>query len=314
MKKRFKKKSGFTLVEIVIAFAVFSIMAVMICQILNLTIERRKSNDKFEAEIAEQERNLIAKGKTYDYDTTHGVDGTLTIKFNELADPMTVNYQLRNAEGTVGDKAGINYFVGQLDYTANGESTESTPPGGDPSNPINPQGPQLSRFDTRITGLKGFNYIKFNSVTKLGPKKYKISVCADSSTMQTDNRKYAQYTVFVGKTSEGIEITDLDVNDSAGFSVRRSGTNGVRVGVQTQDEHMTPAKVVTFTVELNNAPSEELTIASFGGQTDGVYRKFVQTINNSNGTTTTVTHENIYGAYVSGSTPEPTTSDETTSP
>lgn len=320
MKKKFKKKGGFTLVEIVVAFAVFSIMAVMICQILNLTIERRKSNDKFEAEIAEQEKNLIAKGKTYDYDTTHGIDGTLSLKFNELSDPMTVNYQLRNADGTVGATDGINYFVGQIDYAANGESFEITPPGGDISGGNPTAGPQSSRFDTRIAGMKGFNYIEIKSVTKITPQKYKISVCADSSTMQADNLDYAQFTLFIGKKSEGIEITKLLVDDDAGFSVRRSGDNGVRVGVKPKgdhsaaNKHMTPSAVATFTVELNKVPSEEITKKSFGGHDDGKYTKFSQNIANSDGTSQTVTYDNIYGAYTSTPDPAPVTSDETGEP
>ena len=48
MKRLFSKKSGFTLVEIIVAFAVFSIMASMIIQILNLTVSHQQSNRAFE--------------------------------------------------------------------------------------------------------------------------------------------------------------------------------------------------------------------------------------------------------------------------
>ena len=109
MKKIFSKKSGFTLVEIVVAFAVFAIFAAMIMQILHLTINKKNENREYEQELANQQQALAAKTKTTTYDGNP--DGQIKIKFSDTSLPeMQINYETVNANGEK-NTAGIISWV-----------------------------------------------------------------------------------------------------------------------------------------------------------------------------------------------------------
>lgn len=306
MKRLFSKKSGFTLVEIIVAFAVFSIMASMIIQILNLTVSHQQSNRAFEEKLNAQEKTLIAKDKNLTYDETKSNDGTLSLKFKDKEGhdmPMDINYQLRSADGSVGDKSGINYFVGNMVYDDQNGEVVYIPdqPTGDPNDPSEiGGGTQASRFDTCLTGTRGINFIEVHSVLKLDSNKYRIRVSADTSTMQSDNRKYAQFTMYMGRSTDGLKIEKLTVDDNAGLAVRTSGVNGVRIGTRTEWGNVTSLsadKIVEFTVEFDREPAATLTRDSFGSNSaDGKYSKYMATT------------PNIYGAYEKTTpTPTPTT-------
>lgn len=296
MKRLFSKKSGFTLVEIIVAFAVFSIMASMIIQVLNLTVSYRQSNNAYEQDLNAQEKTLIAKDKNKNYDETKSNDGTLSLKFKDKDGkdmPMDIKYQLMSADGTTGDKSGINYFVGNMVYDDQNGEVVYIPdqPTGDPNDPSEAGGgTQMSRFDTCITGSRDINYIEVHSVQKLDSNKYKIRVSADTSTIHADNRKYAQFTMYMGRSTDGLKIEKLTVDAAAGLSVRTSGINGVRVGTYTN--YLASDKVIEFTVEFDKAPAEELTVNSFGSNSaNGKYSKYMENT------------ANIYGAFEKQQTP-----------
>lgn len=309
MKRLFSKKSGFTLVEIVIALAIFAIMASMIAQMLNLTIQRRKSNTQFERSLQEQQENLIAtKGTNTVYDEEKDEDGTLNLKFGDDGAELTIKYQLRSADGTVGDKNGVNYFVGDMDYNGanDGSVTEDDPL--ESEDDVNNQvGPQSGRFDSRLEGTKGLSYIQINSITKNSDTQYTVEVIADDSTVQSDKRDFGQYTLFFDKKGGDVRITKLEATSTPdGLTVRKSGSNGVKVAVNKKDKSLN--QTVKFTVTFNKAPSEALTPNSFGSNaSSGKYNRF------SYGSTV---YENIYGAYIktNPSNPNPPAQPDPTDP
>ena len=63
MKRLFSNKSGFTLAEIIIAIAIFSIMMAMIMQMLQLSIAQRNENLKYAKSLNQQQDDLVVKGK-----------------------------------------------------------------------------------------------------------------------------------------------------------------------------------------------------------------------------------------------------------
>ena len=63
MKRIFSKRSGFTLVEIIVAFAIFAIMMSMIMQILQLSVSQRRANNEFAKDTATQKEALIVNKK-----------------------------------------------------------------------------------------------------------------------------------------------------------------------------------------------------------------------------------------------------------
>lgn len=306
MKKIFSKKSGFTLVEIVVAFAVFAIFAAMIMQILHLTINKKNENREYEQELANQQQALAAKTKTTTYDGNP--DGQIKIKFSDTSLPeMQINYETVNANGEK-NTAGINYFVGDVNYSASGGTSTSggDTSGGDPG--VIGGGSQASRYDTRITGTKGISYIQIIDVTKNSDTSYTIKVCADGTGVQEDNKPYEQYTLYFD-TFKIIELQPITTN---GYSVRQSGNRGVRIGVQNAlsgttvdtSKLLKASNVVEFTIILDKAPTQEITINSFGTNDDGTTK--------SDGKYTSFKgNENIYGAYDPTDTSTPTSTSST---
>lgn len=303
MKRLFSKKSGFTLVEIVIAMAIFAIMASMIAQMLNLTIRRRNSNSKFEEDLQTQQETLIAKGKDTTYDETKEDDGTLDLKFGEDGAELSINFQLKSADGTVGEKGGVNYFVGNMDYNGSGSGsvTEEDPP--ETEDDINnAAGPQSSRFDSRLVGTKGIKNIQVNSVTKVNDTTYTLEVIADDSTVQSDKKDFAQYTLMFAKETDDLRITRFSVDGSPdGLTVRKSGMHGIKIAVTTKGKSL--KQTVKFTVEFDRAPTEEVTPNSFGtNAASGKYTPYVYTTG-----TKTYVYDNIYGAFLKSSSTPPST-------
>ncbi len=296
--KKFKKKGGFTLVEIIIAFAIFSIFAAMIVQMLNLTVSRRKRNDDFEKDLAAQEQNLYAKKLETSYDDTISQDGSLILNFGDTS--MTVDYQLKSAKDGVADqKAGINYFVGNVNYDVEGEGSLTEGGDEDPDDPNKQAGSQTDRFDTRITGTKRFKSINFTSVHKVNDTTYDISVSADNSTMINDDKDYAQFTIYFGSASENLKIVGLTTSSvPSNVVVRKSGTRGVKVGVVG---HGGSISGVSFRVQFDTAPTQAFNVNSFGANAvSGKYSAYTTTSGGK-----TIIYDNLYGVFPKTTPAEP---------
>lgn len=326
MKKLFSKKSGFTLVEIVIALAIFAIMASMIAQMLHLAILRRKDNLKFEKNLQEQQEQLGNNVAATEYDSDQEKDGTLDLTFGESGAKLTIDYQMFAADGTINDKYGVNYFRGNLEYGGATSGTVTDSGSEDASDPNLVAGAQADRFDTRLVGTRGINYIQVDSVTKVSDTKYTIKMKADDSGVQDDKKNYAQFTMYFnmkailgsGETENPTMKIKSITNASVGsdecpppnpwqkskYNIRKSGENGVKVAVVTNGSRL-KGNNIEFTVEFERAPAEEITVNSFGtNASGGKYTKYETTINGK-----TYSYENIYGAYgkIPAETPEPTT-------
>lgn len=287
--KQKKKKGGFTMVEIIVAFAIFSIFAVMIVQVLNLTINRRKSNNDLQKDMAAQEQNLYAKKHETSYDEATSGDGSIILNFGDTS--MTVDYQLKSAKDGVSDqRAGINYFVGNIDYDVEGSGSVTEGGDEDPDDPNKQGGAQTDRFDTRITGTKRFSSINVNSVNKVDAKTYTINVSANTAGMLADDKDYAQFTMFFGKPSENLKITKLTPSAPSSVTVRKSGTRGVKVGVTSKGGSISG---VSFTIEFDKAPAEDITVNSFGE--NAVNGKYTAYTSVSGGKT--YLYDNLYGVY-----------------
>lgn len=58
LRKLCSKRSGFTLVEIIVAVAIFAIMSTMVAQVLQLSVKARQSNKEYGEDLARQEEQL----------------------------------------------------------------------------------------------------------------------------------------------------------------------------------------------------------------------------------------------------------------
>lgn len=303
--KKSKNKRGFTLVEIIVAFAVFSIFALMIVQMLNLTIQRRGENDKLQGNIENQQEKLAAGTKVKTYNAGYD-DGTLEVNFSGVTNPMEINYQLRDVDNTLGEKGGVNYFVGDVNYNYTTTGSETTQSGNASSNTpgSNNHGTQASRLDTRIEGTRGLKNITVTVANThvAGTTKYTLTVSADSSSPDClpDDKPVSQFTLYFGtkptNTQAGklVEVKSCKCTDN-NVLVQRSGKNGVNINCKNNSDGFTGTDIV-FDVEL----SEEIPELEFGSNIAGssafgsaqVYNKYTETNGGA-----TIEYKQIYGAY-----------------
>ena len=173
LKRFYSKKSGFTLVEIIIAFAVFAIMASMIVQILQLSVAARHSNNVYQSELAEQEKLLtVIQKSSEDFVSSKG-----NITFSLGGGTYELPYDIISAkDGAEFATDGLGYLLSPVSYNNPGEGSPSDDAG---SLPGVSTGSQASRMDTRLTGTAGIGYIWVQEVIK------------DTFTYSGDNAKYA---------------------------------------------------------------------------------------------------------------------------
>ncbi|MBD5129036.1 MAG: prepilin-type N-terminal cleavage/methylation domain-containing protein [Ruminococcaceae bacterium] len=223
MKRLLSNKSGFSLAEIIIAIAVFSIMMAMIMQMLQLSIAQRNENYRYMQSLNKQQNDLVVNGKDTTIADGTTFDGTVSLSFKK--DPndagetpldIDMDYVVRTADPDASDvNEGLNYFIGNYDYDADGVGG-----GGGTDGDGNGLG-QSSKYDTRITGTKGLKNINI-SVSKnpslpsgvtlsAGQVAYEITVSADSSDMLADDKPDSQIRLYFKSTtsyhSSQVDIT-----------------------------------------------------------------------------------------------------------
>lgn len=305
MKRLFSKRSGFTLVEIIIAFAIFAIMASMIVQILNLMVRRKVQNKQYEDKLSAQEQTFVAKTKNMEY-TAETPDGQLVLQFKDNGGaeiPVEpIDYQLKNWDDD-NPKNSINYFAGDYEYDLDEEGSEHSgdedPEGGDGDEATVGGSSQMSRFDTRITGTKGIRTVQVDVSHTPDTTKYTLTVTIDDSGVDTVINGHQQVTLFFAKgTSGAAPVNIASVNDGrldldALKEIKPCGNNGVNIHCLTNDSGKgsfggTP---VVFNVELE----EEIPLAElgFGQNVDGSNQYTPFKINDDD-----TPYANIFGAYV----------------
>lgn len=229
MKKIFSKRSGFTLVEIVVAFAVFAIMSAMILQILNVVMYEKQSNAEYARELQQQELLIFKNGRSDAYEEVEGVTPpTLSFAFDGK-DTYSINYQAKFAHGTDEDGNEVSYDDGLAYYVGPG-SGGSDGGGSLPGESIGGSasaGAQMDRMDTRITGTSGFSEINVYKVVKdttyIGPGvRYFFEVSANGSSMINEMVPYAQYKLYFYMKDQYDDVkSNVVYNDSLGNSFKR---------------------------------------------------------------------------------------------
>lgn len=309
MKKIFSKKSGFTLVEIVVAFAVFAIFAAMITQVINLSIDRKKSNLEFEKNVEREQENLIlTKLDDSGFDDGTAADDQLHLSFD--GGTMDIDYQMKDVNGNVGNAGGINYFVGNLNKNPSGPAGTNTPtppvstPDSDPDESVRDPGAEvatlLGKLQVGITGTKSMAYVEI-SVSKKSDTEYEITARADDSTVpQTSIKQYANFSLYFPDEFQIHTVKATSYNN--GIAITKSA-NGVKVSVI--NEWTSLQSGATFKVTLKNPPDggKLLSAQSFGenhyndngqaewGYTSAKYKCYETTLNG-----TKYIFDNVYGA------------------
>lgn len=196
IKRVFSNKSGFTLVEIVVAFAVFAIMAAAIMQILNLVSYEKSENVKFLDTLKAQEEKLAADGKQ-GFETQ---DGEVVLGFKDKAENK-IGYDMKAANGDKeGAGDGLVYFVSKEQEGGNLPSIPSGGSGGGSGVVKGGEQGQLSAMDARITGSPKFDTITIDEVEKAADYTgegvcYYIQMHASNVLMTEEEKKYAMFKI-----------------------------------------------------------------------------------------------------------------------
>lgn len=225
MKRIFSKKSGFTLIEIIVAFAIFAIMSTMILSMVRLTVAQQQSNNEFADSIEDQTAYLayhyIDSSEKYDPDGT--ADGTFQMSFydadgNLISDPH-MDYAMRSSVNGTDGGEGINYFVGNTEYADAGNIQDGGASGeGDVIPGLGNS--QAARYDTRISGSRNIENITIRQVVKdptynvAGKTRYLIQCSAygtPEANVLDEDKGYLQYKLrFCGKTYTEVEGVGAD--------------------------------------------------------------------------------------------------------
>lgn len=264
LKRLFSKRSGFTLVEIIIAFVVFALFATMIMQILNMVSYERRSNAQFSDKIDEQELALLTKTKKeFDGST---VDGKLELDFGTYGKVET-DYQMYGK--FVGDSSdglevdGLAYFQGDEIVSAMPPVEEN--PGGDDSDKDSDGdgGSQMNRVNTRIAGSRGLDYVAVNNVVKYEGKikssetKWVCKLCGKEYNNQWDGWEqclaqpggwypcngHLEEREVVHESEESYLIYAFDLSAQIGADMNRSDIPFGNYRLYFYDKHGNPCEI-----------------------------------------------------------------------
>ncbi|MDE7398163.1 MAG: prepilin-type N-terminal cleavage/methylation domain-containing protein [Oscillospiraceae bacterium] len=211
LKRFFSNRSGFTLVEIIIAMVIFAFMSTMIAEILQLSLKTRKDINDYGKELAVQEQQLAKVSK--DASDFQNKTADYSMKFNSTDGSnqydVSLAYQIKDSVG--GNTAvGINYFVSPVNYDGTfgdvGSGSGNIGGGGGSQS-----GGEMALAESRnagianirISGSKGLEYVQVRSVQQVYPigltgtqTRYVFTCSASSATMAAVDKPYSEYVLY----------------------------------------------------------------------------------------------------------------------
>ncbi len=190
MLRRFRSKRGFTLVEVMVAFVIFAIMAAMVSAILQQTLLAKQENTDLESEITAQEnayyRSKQVKNGEYDSSDNHSM--SMEFKDKTGADVSTIpfNYSIGDPNADdAGNTIALEYIQGDLDYSIRNVTDPQ------PDDPGSNGGSVHSRMNSSIYGSSDISTISMYMVKAPadrsdGKNRYYIAIQASASAYIAD--------------------------------------------------------------------------------------------------------------------------------
>lgn len=189
MSKIFSKRSGFTLVEIIVAFAIFAIMAAMLVSLTGLAVRQRQSNLEFSRELSEQQAYLAS----HERQTTYNSSDTTKFEFDFGGGiNAELGYSVVRATDDETSEGGISYFVAHAS-----SKPGSIVGGGDGGDEEGGASLALAeKVDSRIYGSKDFEYIQLSNINEVsdpavqaaGNSMFTIDVYANDNDTAVKNK------------------------------------------------------------------------------------------------------------------------------
>lgn len=220
MKRLFSKRSGFTLVEILVAVAIFAIMSTMVAEVLQLSVRTRQSNKEYGEDLARQENQLLKVSKdAADYQTADKTDDYNLAFTVPAAGGSTSNVDVKLSyaikdSGRNSTAEGINYFVSPVPYdgkftgggTGGGGGGGGTGGGGGMgggfTGSTDSSESMASIVDVRLIASRGMRFVDIQKVEKKGTPstgaavRYVFTTSADSTGMNKQDKAFAEYKMY----------------------------------------------------------------------------------------------------------------------
>lgn len=139
-----KSNKGFTLVECIVALALFALMASVVFGIIGISAENQRRNNSINNNLKDQQE-AIAKAQYFEDATSQSVSIPFSNGENITVNNATVNSATVNSDGSKSDNA-LNLNVIKAPYTA-------------PSNTIDPNDPSYILATAVLYGSSGITQI-----------------------------------------------------------------------------------------------------------------------------------------------------------
>lgn len=322
--KRILSKHGFTIVEVMVAFVIFAIMAAMVSMILAQVNNARRQNADIQDEIEVQKSVYYLKDQDKKYDAKDK-EGELSFNFDG-ATSFDIDYSIGdpNAE-TDENLLALDYFIGNVNYDSAKNTNKDTK-----DENGNNVGSVTTRLDSRVYGSNGITNItakitRDNSYTGTG---YRYFIKSMATYNGVDDQKwFAQYRFIFpsaildyGYTQQSDSPSTIssrfESSSSYQFEVYSPYNRTLRVSSKQSSTESSPPAVATrylyYYVVLSD-PLEDIDSGldlnkifgysssdQSGSKTEyGSYTftSYVETIKNEDGSASTVTYPNIFGAF-----------------
>ena len=198
MLKKLSSRRGFTIVEVMVAFVIFAIMAGMVGTILSTTMRAKQENIDVEEEIAAQKQAYYQKQQPMSKDdyTSKSADasnytGTVSLDFQKAsgsAGNVSVQYVAADPTGT-DDSLELEYYIGQ--YGNDSWKAAKT----DPEKVKQGEDSVLGGLNCGIYGSNGIMTVKIGIDSREVNGKTRYYVCLypeDSGYMNNEMDTFAQ--------------------------------------------------------------------------------------------------------------------------
>lgn len=316
MKKLFKRR-GFTLVEVMVAFVIFAIMAAMVAAILNSTMAAKRENTDLEGEIVDQQSKYYLYDHEKKYDESKK-SGTIVLDFKD-SEKLSMDYSMEDVNSDTNDGISLAYVVGNVNYDSSGDNDSDKK--GD--------GNLVDALDSRIFGTNKIEevYVKCKDLGEAdGGYRYMFSVMVSAPDIEGNDRYFAQVRFrFPGNVLNygyiGTGDSIKGKNENVEYNVTCTSEHIIRLGSKmpagkwgSKNDPMLTANYKKFWVSLSEPIDPDNLNETFG------YSDSDQTANKSgdtytftpykekvteNGTTSITEHVNIFGAFPNDESEEP---------
>lgn len=210
--KKFTTRRGFTLVEVMVAFVIFALMASMIAMLLDTTKKAKRESLNIEAEIDAQRSEYYQKDLDMEYKGTNSSNLQLSFDNGTTVD---ISYEVGSTSTADDDYLlSLDYFIGDVDYEMKASDGKKDKGSGG-------AGSVMNRLDTRVYGAKDIDKLTIKVEDKgydNGGYVYKFSVLAQSDSLKgSDNEYFASYRFLFPTT-----ILDYGYVDAGGMLTAKS--------------------------------------------------------------------------------------------